>query len=208
MTIQSPSAARRFAPIVTGVMLVLGAARPATGQPPSASASCSRPPVTCPSPSSSSHWVSINLVPDGSGGCRFDPRTIDDLILQMGDDVDWDFCNACDADMTVQMDTTGSGPFESFDLFFPPPQADNLVTITVPCQGYGNASGRKATSSGDWKYSLRARPTSNPTNFPDVIDPKLEIDDDHGLNAWLIRGGLLLAGGLIGAFLARRRRVA
>jgi hypothetical protein len=174
----------------------------AMGQQATPAAPCTRPPIQCPAPFSTSTFVHINLEADSSAICRFNPRVIDDLKLYVGDSVQWSFCNACEADMTVQFDTTGPGPFNKFLAFLPMPSADNLVSLTAPCHAYGDASGISAQSSGDWKYSLRAKPVGAPT-FPDVIDPRLEIDD-RGFTRWL--QPLLLVGlGLVGGFLVGRR---
>jgi hypothetical protein len=147
----------------------------------------------------------MNLVPDSSSTCRFDPRTVEDLELNVGENVQWSFCNACNADMTVQLDVAGPGPFGNFQLFLPLPSADNLVSTTVPCHDYGQFFGIDAQASGSWKYSMRVGPTGT-TAFPDVIDPRLEIDDTtlRNLLQW---GGLVLLGGLGGgAFVAWRGR--
>jgi hypothetical protein len=113
--------------------------------------------------------------------------------------------------MQVQLDVPGgNGPFDRFKLFTPFPTADNLVTVDVPCNGYGQASGFGATASGEWKYFLRARPAGT-LEFPDIIDPRLEIDNrtfgpTPEPTRWVVPGliGAVL-GVLIGIFLARRR---
>lgn len=166
---------------------------------------CPRPAVQCPMPSSQRTWVHNNLKPN-SNACTLEMRTVDDLDLKIGDGVDWSFCNACDVDMTVQLDTSGSGPFglNTFQFFLPSPAADNLVSQTVPCHGYATISGYAAKTQGDWKYSIRSKPTGT-IEFPDVIDPRLEIDDTSFM-LLLQRLGLLLAGLIGGALLARRRK--
>jgi len=148
-------------------------------------------------------WVLNNLKPDGNA-CIFEQRTVDVLSLQMGDSVIWSFCNACETDMTVQLDTTGSGPFGlgTFNSFRPFPQADNLVSQTVPCHDFADIVAYGAKKQGEWKYSMRSKPVG-PGNFPDVIDPRLEIDDTR-FKLLLERLGFLLAGLVGGALIARR----
>lgn len=123
-----------------------------------------------------SNWVLINLEPVGTE-CKLAPRTIDDLELEVRQDVRWDFCSECPVDMEVQLDTVDlDGPFGKFQSFDPMPQADNRVSVTVPCNWFEAIDGNNAQSTGDWKYSIRAKPVGMAT-FPDVIDPRLEIDD-------------------------------
>jgi len=170
---------------------------------------CSNPAIKCPSPIATDTYVHINLQPDGNSVCRFDPRTIEDLNTSLGGNVAWSFCSTCQTAMKVQLDVpSGSGPFDRFTVFVPLPTADNLVTVDVPCNGYGHASGFNATGSGDWKYFLRARPAGS-TSFPDEIDPRLEIDDrgfapPRPMSPWLERVLLVLAGLLAGAYIVRR----
>ncbi len=163
---------------------------------------CSRPTHACPSPSSMSNWVQINLKPVGSD-CKLDPRSIDDLELLVGQDVRWDFCSECPVDMVVQLDTVdATGPFGTFQSFNPMPQADNLVSAPVPCNWFGAFSGNNAQSDGNWKYSIRAKPASA-TTFPDVIDPRLEIDDYSRQN-WLLHLLALMLGLGAGFWFGRR----
>lgn len=196
---------------VTGIAQVVGPASPAAPDQalpaPAPIAPCSRPPIQCGAPYFNATFAMINLEPDASSVCRFDPRLIEDLRLEFGDRVDWTFCNACDTDMTVQLDTAGSGPFSlsTFERFFPFPTADNLVSVDVPCHGWGSVAGIGARQEGDWKYSLRARPAGT-VEFPDEIDPRLEIDDRGGLRAampMVALGVALLAGLTLGFLLSR-----
>ena len=76
----------------------------------------------------------------------------------------------CAERMTVQMDTSSPGPYRGFQSFMPMPQADNLVTLEVPCNDQESAYGYVAQRSGDWKYWLRAKPVGS-TNFPDESIP-------------------------------------
>lgn len=166
---------------------------------------CPRPPVQCPGPMSLRTWVHNNLKPNGNS-CIFEMRSVDRIKLWTGENVDWSFCNACDVDMTVQLDTPSPGPFgpTTFQFFLPLPMADNFVTQTVPCHGYASISGYGANEEGDWKYSMRSTPAGT-VEFPDVIDPRLEIDDTPFM--LLLQGlGLLVAGLIGGALIARRRK--
>jgi hypothetical protein len=201
----APVVVSRLALVVLFV-LALGAPL-ASAQPADAPAACVRPAQACGDPTSFPGLVFINLVPNGQGGCVFEPRFIPDLDTDLGGDVRWEFCSECNADMLVQIDTLGAGdgPFDNFDQFTPPPSADNLVTVSVPCQGDGYAWGRDAQDGGLWKYSLSAKPVGAPT-FPDVIDPKLEIDEYRVYLEWAARLGLMVLGGMAGAFIARRLR--
>jgi len=175
-------------------------------------APCSRAPIQCPSPVSFRTFISNNLEPDSSGVCRFEERVISKLELSLGENVTWQFCNACDVDMEVQLDTSSPGPFSRFDLFIPFPGADNQVNRIIPCHDWQSVSGIGAKEGEPdwWKYTMRARPASNPTVFPDVIDPELVIDDSPGLHRHLrnygVPIGLLLLGLLIGWLVSRRRR--
>jgi hypothetical protein len=178
---------------MAGVLLQVAVV--ASGSP--QSTSCPRLPITCAPPASTPSFVQINLEPDSGGGCKFDPRQVEDLKLRIGDNVYWSFCNKCDSDMTVQLDSTGgSGPFDHFRTFVPLPLNDNMVSVPVPCNDYGSALGGNATREGAWKYSMRVG-TAGSGSFPDVIDPRLEIDDRRlarGLS-WLL---LILLGGSLG----------
>lgn len=191
-----------------GVWFVLGgAAAAAQPAPPPIATPCTRPKIQCPPPFSMSSFVQINLEPGSDSICRFNPRVIDDLKIDVGNDVAWSFCNACNTDMDVQMDTTGNGPFDKFRVFRPMPSADNLVPIPIRCQDMASAYGAQAQQSGDWKYSLRAKPAGTLT-FPDIIDPRLEIDDTTfmfwgGRGFWGERA-LLIAAGLLAGFVAAR----
>lgn len=177
-----------------------------SAQPPPApiDAACPRPAHVCPPPVQMSTWVSLTLKPAG-GVCRFDPQTIDSLRLHVGDDVSWDFCSECAADMDVQLDTTdANGPFDDFQQFTPPPLSDNEIHATVGCNGFGSIRGRNATSGGGWKYSMRVKPVGTAT-FPEVIDPRLEIDDYYR-RGWILHLMALILGLVGGVFAARRLR--
>lgn len=178
-------------------------------------APCIRPQNQCPSPSSGGTFVHINLQPDAADSvCRFDQRVVDDLRTTVGDNVHWSFCSTCPLNMQVQLDVPGgSGPFDRFTLFNPFPTADNLVTVDVPCNGFGMASGFNATGSGEWKYFLRARPAGTQP-FLDEIDPRLEIDDRtlaptrRPVLTWAVAGLIGIAlGVMVGMFLARRKTI-
>jgi hypothetical protein len=201
-------AVRRTLGVAVVVGGMLGGAGVVRAQP----APCARPPLACPRPTSTQTWVFNSLTADRDGVCRFDEKIISPLMVELGDDVAWDFCNACAVDIEVQIDTPPPGPFKRFDFFLPMPNADNEVRTTIPCHGWGTISGHGARE-GDpdsWKYFMRARAASSPGDFPDIIDPDLVIDDSPGLHRhlrdWGVSIGLLLLGLLIGWLLSRRRQ--
>jgi hypothetical protein len=174
---------------------------------------CGTDPIQCPTPTSGSTFVLINLEPDSGSVCRFDPRNIQDLNIPLGGNVDWSFCSTCQVDMQVQLTVPpGPGLFDKFSAFVPIPESAHLAPIAVPCNGYGSASGFTATSSGDWKYTLKMRPAGTTGGFPDEIDPRLEIDDrglvpppsERPMSLWLERLFFLIVGVLAGAYLVRR----
>lgn len=162
---------------------------------------CTAKTITCPPPWSTNSFVLINLEPDSDSVCRFNPRVIEDLKIDTGGAVQWNFCNACSMKMDVELSTGPGGPFDRFRSFFPFPTADNLVTVPVGCKETASASGYGAVSEGDWKYNLRARPSGTLT-FPDAIDPRLEIDD-RTFAVLLNRAGFVLAGALAALGIAR-----
>ena len=171
---------------------------------------CARPQIQCPAPFANDTFVHINLEPDANSVCRFNPRIIEDLQTSLGGNVQWSFCSECQVNMQVQLDVPGgSGPFDRFTAFIPMPSADNLVSVPVPCNDFGRASGFSATGSGEWKYFLRARPAGETSSFPDEIDPRLEIDDrplaPPDRNVWPERILLVVVGFLAGAYIMRRR---
>jgi hypothetical protein len=202
---------RNSATLVTlGVWCALSGTAAAQPTAPPTVPPCTRPPIQCPAPTSTSFFVQINLEPDSDAVCRFNPRNIDALKIKVGEDVSWSFCNACNTDMDVQMDTTGTGPFDKFRIFRPMPSADNLVPIPIRCRDWASAYGMQAQQSGDWKYSLRAKPAGTLT-FPDIIDPRLEIDistfvPPGPVNRWGERALLIVAGLMAGFFAARLLR--
>jgi hypothetical protein len=199
---------KRCFPVQWFVTLVLCATLTATA------AAAQRPPdpctgkkITCPTPWATNSFVLINLEQDSDSICRFNPRVIEDLKIDLGGNVQWSFCNACSMNMDVEISTGPGGPFDHFRSFFPFPTADNLVTVPVDCKDTAGASGFSALRDGEWKYNLRARPSGTLT-FPDAIDPRLEIDD-RTLTAWLPCAGLALVGAGLGygaaKFLSMRR---
>ena len=170
---------------------------------------CAGPVKQCPAPISFPTFVRINLEPDSSSVCRFNPQVVDDLSLEVGDNVQWNFCNACPTDMVVELSTTQPGPFTTsvFQVWRPMPTADNLLTVEVPCQSEEDAYGVNALVSGDWKYTLRGKPEGS--QMPsDTIDPRLEIDDRGfapAIVAVLSAAVAAAVGVAIGFLLARRR---
>lgn len=173
---------------------------------------CSRPPIRCSNPASFPTAIYNNLKRGEGNVCRFDERDIDSIELRPGDSVNWDFCNECNVDMEVQLDTSGAGPFDRFQLFIPMPPANNQVSTIVPCHGYGGLSGHRAVGGrirDTWKYSMRVRPASAPGAFPDEIDPELVIDDSHGIHRFFGDYGkpivLMVVGLLVGFYVAMKR---
>ena len=174
------------------------AAQPLTARGPDP---CTAKKITCPTPWSTNSFILINLEPDSDSICRFNPRVIEDLKIDLGGDVQWSFCNACSTNMEVELSTGPGGPFDHFRTFFPFPTADNLVTVPVDCKDTAGASGFGALREGEWKYNLRARPSGTLT-FPDAIDPRLEIDD-RTFAALLPCAGLVLLSASLGYGAAR-----
>jgi hypothetical protein len=178
-------------------------ATPGHAQSPSPAASPAA--FACPSPSTSSGLVlQINVVPNGNS-CGFDPRIVPDLKTYVGSDGYWLFCSTCPFATRIELEAT-DGPFGNFISFTPLPEGDNLVKVSMPSNGFGNATGHHAKTKKDSKYNLVLRPSVGGT-FLDRIDPRLEIDDntikEEGVHPDNTRILLILAALIIGFLLGR-----